>query len=127
MSTPRNKESAPNFDYSISFLIILLMLFWFTCKCIGKSQCENMENGEPSMLYGDIPIRVGSSYGLNYINNVNGVIEVPNSKTAMRHLFDNNEYKCIITNSHESDYDKALRHLLKNNSETEFLPKKYNR
>jgi hypothetical protein len=85
-------------NYSLGVLIILLMVFWFVCKCIGNDYksyyVEPMAVNDVGLYYGNSPIAIGGNYGLPYIRSVNNVIEVPNSKTAMRNLYDEYAYKC---------------------------------
>ena len=153
--------SDPSFEYSVATLIVLLMVFWYTCKCIGSKEknvtrCRrphlrrlqplsqrrpprrnpadsdsddeefqavprrsvreryagshrrptserysNVGQGESSLLYGDVPIRIGSSTGSPIIWTVDGVLEVPNSKSAMSKLYDVDRTQCykMIDNS----------------------------
>jgi hypothetical protein len=112
-------------NYSLGVLIILLMVFWFTCKCIGnssdKTQCRDSMSDGPrkhGLYYGNSPISIGSKYGLNHIIRNNGVIEVPNSKTALRHLYDEQSYKSgsLERNSNNDDKQVAM-HLNKRDME----------
>jgi len=150
--------SDPSFEYSVATLIVLLMVFWYTCKCIGSKEknntaclrphlqlqrqprqprqnqrrnpadsdsddeefpsgqavprrsvreryagaCRrptserysNIGQAESSLLYGDVPIRIGSSTGSPIIWTVDGVLEVPNSKSAMSKLYDVDRTQC---------------------------------
>jgi hypothetical protein len=82
-------------NYSICVLIILLLMFWFSCKCIGSNnQYKLKESMKSKTTYGDSNIRIGNPQGLSYIYNNNKEIMVPNSQTAMRSLFDDDAYKC---------------------------------
>ena len=77
-------------NYVLGVLIIVLIAFFCICKCdtIGgmyKSvyKSENMKSG---MTYGGDKIVIVNSRVNPYIKYNNGVIEVPNSKSAMRNL-----------------------------------------
>lgn len=104
-------------NYSIGVLIILLMVFWFISKCIGNSAyhayyTEPMSDTDAGLYYGATPYSIGGSSGLNYIRNVGGVGEVPNSKTAMRHLYDEQSYKCgSLERSSNTDDRQVAMHL----------------
>ena len=87
----------------------------------GNSQDENTNNIEAMYTYGESKIKIGSDQGLRYIRTVDGVIEVPNSKTAMYHLFDNTRYNCE-TSLDDSTEDKSLDYLVKENAERYFRP-----
>jgi hypothetical protein len=100
-------------NYSLGVLIVLLMVFWFMCKCIGNSgarMSEGMQDKqEPAggFYYGNSPLYLGTPTGTRYIKiNKKNVVEVPNSKTAMRHLFDDEAYKCQTLDTFE-DFDQA--------------------
>jgi hypothetical protein len=102
-------------NYSLGILIILLMGFWFICKCIGnnsyKTKCKESMLGGPyksGLYYGNSPISIGSKYGINHIIRNNGVIEVPNSKTAMRHLYDELAYKSASLERNSDNDDKQV-------------------
>ena len=91
-------------NYNIGVLILLVMVFWVIYMC--NLSCEHMEDqtgGDSSiqqtksdpMIYGNTPLKLGTPSGINYIMQTkNNVVRVPNSQTAMRHLFDSDEYKC---------------------------------
>jgi hypothetical protein len=36
------KQTANQINYSLGVLIVLLMFFWFTCKCIGTNQYKHL-------------------------------------------------------------------------------------
>jgi hypothetical protein len=55
---------------------------------------SNIGQAESSLLYGDVPIRIGSSTGSPIIWTVDGVLEVPNSKSAMSKLYDVDRTQC---------------------------------
>jgi hypothetical protein len=102
-------------NYSLGVLIVLLLMFWFVCKCIGKNDhvpyrprmymrpppiqvVQPMKAPAPNvkaggMLYGGTKVKIGTS-GSPHIGLHKGVVEVPNSKTASRELMSNESYKC---------------------------------
>ena len=87
----------PTLDYSLGVLIVLLMVFWFTCKCIGghghahhQNKCEGMTGG---FYYGNTPFMYGSERDLGYVRTIGDHVVVPNSKTAMRNLYTDEDYK----------------------------------
>jgi hypothetical protein len=110
-------------NYSVGVLIILLMMFWFTCKCIGNNKPKQKpiiiyrpipQTKEPvkqpsinikpgGLIYGGSKIRVGNDNGSSHIQLNNSVLEVPNSKTAMRDLTSVDVTKCNV-----NDKDNAL-------------------
>lgn len=96
--------STPDYDYSLGVLIILIMSFWFICKCIGGHQhhmykrCETMS---PGLYYGNTPFLYGSDRDLGYIRTVGKKVVVPNSKTAMRDLY---------SEEHTPDSNKESEH-----------------
>lgn len=100
--------STPDFDYSLGVLIILLMSFWFTCKCIGGHQhhshqkCEGMA---PGFYYGNTPFLYGSERDIGYIRTVKKKVEVPNSKTAMSDLYSGEDYKPKATGKESEHSD----------------------
>jgi hypothetical protein len=82
-------------NYSLVLLIVLLLIFWFMCKCIGKNtnsnyKKENMVNDE---IYGGYRIRINDdAYPRMYVEN--NVVQVPNSKMALDRLRSTDIYKC---------------------------------
>jgi hypothetical protein len=99
-------------------LLIIFILIWFI---YGNSSYENTNNIEAMYTYGESKIKIGGEQGLRYIRTVDGVIEVPNSKTAMYRLFDNTRYNCE-TSLDDSTEDKSLDYLVKENAERYFRP-----
>ena len=71
-------------------LITIVAIMAIYCICTEKNYRsyfeEHMSNNE--FTYGGSKLRIGTTDGVRYIMNKNGVIEVPNSKSAMRRLFD---------------------------------------
>lgn len=104
-------------------LLIIFILIWFIYgNSSYNSSCKNTNNIEAMYTYGDSNIQIGSDKGLRYIRTVKGVIEVPNSKAAMRRLFDNTRYKCETAIDDNTD-DKSLEYLVQKNAERYFIPK----
>jgi hypothetical protein len=101
--------------------IVLLIFFIWIWIMYGNSQDEKTNNIEAMYTYGDSKIKIGGEQGLRYIRTVDGVIEVPNSKTAMYRLFDNTRYNCE-TSLDDSTEDKSLDYLVKENAERYFRP-----
>jgi hypothetical protein len=100
-------------NYSLGALIVLLMFFWFICKCVGQSEYNKLyHNNErfadnTKMMYGNTPMKLSKS-PIPYIRlNPSNLMEVPNSKSAYRHLFDVAEYKnsqdSVLDNKNNSD------------------------
>jgi len=109
-------------NYSLGVLIVLLMVFWFLCKCIGNSShTERLSN--TNLYYGNTPVRIGSTVGVHYIAERNGIVEVPNSKTAMRHLFEDDVKRCTEKKTEDDEEDETDQGpstmLLKKNSARE--------
>jgi len=108
-------------NYSIGVLIILLLMFWFVCNCSNKKQ-EPMRSGKPirhpSLNYGGNPIKIGSDRGLRYIHVNKKEVVVPNSKTAMRELFDDNAYKCQTLDT-LNDFDSRPAQIFLNKRKSE--------
>ena len=101
-------------------MIIILIIVWYMYNTSENTQCQYKKNRESMYNYGNNPIKIGSSSGLKYIRSVNGTLEVPNSKTSMRHLFDDNEYECKLTN--DQDNTLAVDYLLQKNMEIYYNP-----
>lgn len=84
-------------NYSIGGLIVMLMFFWFVCKCIGKNQCQDSfvdSKYNTRLVYGNTPMILSKS-PIPYIRlNAENVLEVPNSKSAYRHLYDKEIIPC---------------------------------
>jgi hypothetical protein len=83
-------------NYSLGLLIVLLLIFWVMCKCIGNNSrepnCkkENMVNDE---IYGGYRIRINDeAYPRMYVDN--NYVQVPNSKMALERLRSTDIYKC---------------------------------
>jgi hypothetical protein len=94
--------SEPEFNYSIGVLIVLLMSFWFVCKCMRPktdNTCKRKHNHYEGMEmgYDSIPVIVDDSYGLSYIRNKDGKIVVPNSKHNIRDHYSDHENRCSST------------------------------
>jgi hypothetical protein len=108
-------------NYNIGIWPVLLIIFILIWLMYGNSQYENTNNIEAMYTYGESKIKIGGEQGLRYIRTVDGVIEVPNSKTAMYRLFDNTRYNCE-TSLDDSTEDKSLDYLVKENAERYFRP-----
>ena len=103
------------FNYSLGVLIVLLIVFWSMCKCIGNgnqyqqyynksNRCEPFDGGS-RMFYGNTPVSL-SDHPIPYIRlNSDGSMAVPNSKSAYRHLSDFDEYNNIANNNLDSAID----------------------
>ncbi len=103
-------------------LLIIFILIWLIYgKSPDNQQYKNTNKIEAMYTYGDSNIKIGSDQGLRYIRTVKGVIEVPNSKAAMRRLFDNTPYKCE-TALDDNTNDKSLEYLVRENAERYFSP-----
>ena len=98
--------SEPEFNYSIGVLIVLLMSFWFVCKCMRPktdkactrkhNHCEGMEDYAAGMEmgYDSIPVIIDDSYGLSYIRNKDGKIVVPNPKHDIHDYYSDHTNRC---------------------------------
>jgi hypothetical protein len=111
------------------------MVFWFLCKCIGRTNYKYYYDSKETphketmtdnnFYYGNNPISIGSSMGVQYIANKKNVVEVPNSKTAMRHLFDDTAYKCPSLDTVDSNDQKpSTMQLAKTSSREKFVSKR---
>ena len=109
-------------NYNIGIWPVLLIIFILMWLMYGNSQYENTNNIEAMSMYGDTYIKIGSDQGLPYIRTVKGVLEVPNSKDAMRRLFDNTHYSCTSALDYNTD-DKSLEYLVQKNIEKYAIPK----
>ena len=108
-------------NYNMGIWGFLLIIFIWVWLMYGNLQYENINTIESMSMYGNSYIKIGGDQGLRYIRTVNGVIEVPNSKTAMRRLFDNIHYNCET--SIDNTTDRSLDYLMKKNAERYFIPK----
>jgi hypothetical protein len=109
-----------NINYSLGTLIILLLMFWFTCKCIGQNNDHYYTRekfiDDTKLMYGNSPITLSSST-IPYIRmDAKNLIEVPNSKSAMRHLFDEDMVPCKLDTS--IDDDGSIMHMRKKEIES---------
>jgi hypothetical protein len=107
------------FNYSLGVLIVLLIVFWAMCKCIGNNQDPNNHHRQRQyqrepfksnsrFLYGNTPVALSGS-PIPYIRmNKTDTVLVPNSKSAYRHLTDHDEYKCGSDTTLDSMIDKEL-------------------
>lgn len=102
-------------NYSLGILIVLLLMFWFVCKCIGPNgnvRHEYMKN--PRLRYANAPINLDYKSNLKYIRmDQNGTIQVPNSKTSVRHLSDESHNYASIDTILSKDNEPSTMHLMK--------------
>lgn len=91
-----------DFNYSIGVLIILLLFFWFVCKCIGGKR-DSMKS-----VYGDKKIELVNTPHAD-IYSTNGGVYVPNSKYAMKKLVDNEKYECSAPGKDMSSFHMAKK------------------
>lgn len=104
------------FNYSLGVLIVLLIVFWSMCKCIGNNHQHPYQHNwgrrrqyEPfsdsRLLYGNTPVALSES-PIPYIRmNKSDTVLIPNSKSAYRHLTDYDEYKCGVDNNLDTQID----------------------
>lgn len=112
-------------NYSLGVLIVLLLLFYFVCKCIGQNEYHRLQererfNGDDTtLIYGNSPMILSKS-PIPYIRkNATNITEVPSSKSAMRHLFDVEEYKCGQDNVFDNKKDNEMSTLYMKKKEVE--------
>lgn len=114
------------FNYSLGVLIVLLVVFWTMCKCIGnqpqpqynwnRSYRREPFKSNSQLLYGNTPISL-SGLPIPYIRmNKSDITLVPNSKSAYRHLSDFDEYIY--------DVDNKLNSMIDNDPSSMYLKKK---
>ena len=105
-----------NLNYSIGVLIILLMVFWFTCKCAGggvtPKPCKHETMRDNNLYYGNTPIKLGGKW--NDIRLYDGRVVIPNSKSAMGRLYDNETNTCMPRRKDPDDIQISM-HLSKQN------------
>ena len=129
--------SSHEVNYSLGVLIVLLMVFWFICKCVGQNNHQHsyrpmrrvqpmyMQHTQPmkdsapnvksgGMLYGGTKVKIGNTNGSSNIQLNKGVMEVPNSKTATRDLMSSETYKC---NDDNKDNELSTMYMMKKNKE----------
>jgi hypothetical protein len=86
--------------YFLACLIVFMLVCCFiynTCNktTVRKYRTESIGSDKGSrMYYGNTPIRITSNGGLPYIRRTGSGLDVPNSKTAMRALYDEQPYNC---------------------------------
>jgi hypothetical protein len=85
-----NRNVMIGVSIGLGILIILVFLFKFANKKSNKKK----ENMTQNLNYGGNNIKIGNDRGLKYIYSDKNGVNVPNSKTAMRELFDDSAYKC---------------------------------
>ena len=108
------------FNYSICVLIVLLMFFWFVCKCIGPHQCTHNTDPKKEFFYSfnDTNAVQFSDTPIPYIryDNKTNKLKIPNSMTAYTNLFDKDMIKCGIDTN--NDENLSLMHMQKKKNET---------
>jgi hypothetical protein len=112
-------------NYSLGSLIILLVLFWFVCKCISNPpydkhathsmKSESMDGKK--YRYGGSPINIDNQSNLTYMRRTDGVIQVPNSMTSVRHLSNESHDYASVENISENDNEPSTMHMKKKNLE----------
>ena len=105
-------------NYSLGSLIILLLLFWFVCKCIGTPKQPAPSRKSESMdghrlLYGGTPINIDNKSNLTYMRRTDGVIQVPNSMTSVRRLASESHNYATMNNISENDNESSTIHMKK--------------
>jgi hypothetical protein len=100
-------------NYSLGVLIVLLMFFWFTCKCIGTNQYKHLhvnnlphkESFSSTFSYGNNTDIEFSNSPIPYIryDYSNNKLKIPNSMSAYSHLFDKELIKCGIDTTNDND------------------------
>jgi hypothetical protein len=112
--------SGNEINYSLGALIVLLMFFWFICKCIGQNQyqqpCQDRFVDNTKLVYGNTPMGLSKSPNPYIRLNSTNLMEVPNSKSAYRHLFDKEMIPCGLDNI--KDKEMSTMHLQKKKSES---------
>jgi hypothetical protein len=113
-------------NYILGSLIVLLLLFWFVCKCICNQPSSyklitvpmNSESMDGSRLsYGGTPVNLDSKTNLTYTRLTNGVIQVPNSMTSVRRLSDESHNYESVNDISENDNEPSTMHIKKKHLE----------
>lgn len=127
------KGGGDELNYSLGVLIVLLMVFWYLCKCIGQTNYKYYYDSkhtphketmvDDNFYYGGNQINIGSYPSDQCRLNKKNVIEVPNSKTAMRHLFDST-YKCSFDTKDDNDQKPSTIQMVKNSAREKFVNKR---
>jgi len=91
-----------DFNYSIGVLIVLLLFFWFVCKCIGGKR-DAMNS-----VYGDKKIRIVNTPYAD-IRSTSGGVYVPNSQDAMNKLVDDERYACAAPGKDMTSFHMAKK------------------
>jgi hypothetical protein len=121
-------SSSDEINYSLGALIVLLLLFWFVCKCIGNPDCTqksgqsvvaNRDGMKGSRLrYGGTPIHMDNQTNLTYMRLTDGVIQVPNSMTAVRRLSSESHNYAPVNTITETDNEPSTIHMQKKHLES---------
>jgi hypothetical protein len=117
-------------NYSLGTLIVLLLLFWFVCKCISNPlhPGKHINQQQPSiksetmdghrLLYGGTPINLDNQTNLTYMRLTDGVIQVPNSMTSVRRLSSESHNYDIVNDISENDNEFSTMHMKKKHLES---------
>jgi hypothetical protein len=113
-------------NYSLGVLIILLLFFWFVCKCIGNPPKNiNTQASKKSeamkgqrLRYGGTPINIDNKTNLSYIRLDDGVMQVPNSMTSVRRLSSESHNYASVNAISENDNESSTMHMKKKNLES---------
>ena len=92
---------------------VCIVLFVILLLSIKGGICEPMKTGR--LIYGNTPVKLGTFGDIDFISaNKKNIVEIPNSQTAMRHLFDNNEYKKYNVNITDlgGTYDDGISNMI---------------
>jgi hypothetical protein len=113
----KQKYGGGGLNYSLGVLIILLMVFWFVSKCIGQSGAHSYYI-KPMSRNGNALHHVNTSHSLGgyhrtQYNKKSNVVGIPESNTSMRHLNDENAYKCSGPERSNADDKQVDIHLAK--------------
>jgi hypothetical protein len=75
-------------------LCVIVTLYLFSIYTESKKKEDKKEPMTQNLNYGGNNIKIGNNRGLKYIYSDKNGVNVPNSKTAMRELFDESAHKC---------------------------------
>jgi hypothetical protein len=113
-------------NYSLCTLIILLLLFWFVCKCISspykhitqqQTSKKSEAMGDHRFRYGGTPINIDDQTNLTYMRLNDGVIQVPNSLTSVRRLSDESHNYASVNAISENDNEPSTMYMKKKHLE----------
>jgi hypothetical protein len=112
-------------NYSLGALIVLLLLFWFVCKCIGnppkhinpRASIRSEAMDGTRLHYGGTPINIDNKTNLS-MRLTDGVIQVPNSMTSVRRLSNESHNYASVNAISENDNEPSTMHMKKKNQES---------